>query len=157
MGKNDAVTGSSTDSSSEHPLVGTWRLEDWRTLGVPDDQDRPFGERPDGILVYTAGGTMITTIGRAHRPAFGAADATGATDQEHRAAITSFIAYAGRWRVKGSTVIHAVELSLVPNWVGTDQRRTFSLDPEGNRLVLTSPPVVIGGRPGRQQLTWRRA
>jgi hypothetical protein len=33
------------------------------------------------------------------------------------------VAYAGRYSFLGDHVIHHVELSLFPNWVGSDQER----------------------------------
>ena len=53
------------------------------------------------------------------------------------------------------TVIHHVEISLVPNWVGRPQRRTVALD--GDRLRLTAPPLEVAGRTTIPRLTWRRA
>jgi len=52
------------------------------------------------------------------------------------------------------TVVHHVELSLVPNWVGRPQRRTAVL--EGDRLRLTAQPLEVAGRTTIPRLTWRR-
>ena len=43
----------------------------------------------------------------------------------------------------GWKVIHHVELSLFPNWCGTDQERFIELD--GERLTITTAPVQVGG------------
>ena len=47
------------------------------------------------------------------------------------------LAYSGSFDVEGDvegdTVVHRVEVSIFPNWVGLDQRRRLSLD--GDRLV----------------------
>ena len=59
--------------------------------------------------------------------------------------------------VDGETVTHHVETSLFPNWIGTQQRRRWSLDPGGRHLTLTSPPLVLGGATRIQRLTWERA
>ncbi len=47
-----------------------------------------------------------------------------------------FVAYAGRYSFRGDRVIHHVELSLFPNWVGTDQQRWVEL--AGDRLTLSA-------------------
>ena len=70
--------------------------------------------------------------------------------------MAAFIAYSGRFRVDGGDVIHQVEMSLFPNWVGTTQRRHVALEADGDRLVLTSDPFVVRGRLGVQRLTWER-
>ncbi|WP_227789378.1 lipocalin-like domain-containing protein [Nodularia sp. LEGE 04288] len=47
-------------------------------------------------------------------------------------------------------MFHDVEVSLIPDWIGTKQERQFQFI--GDRLVLVTPP--IGGNP--QSLTWER-
>jgi hypothetical protein len=47
-------------------------------------------------------------------------------------------------------VIHYVDVSLIPDWVGTKQERQFQFIDD--KLILVTPP--IGGNP--QTLTWER-
>jgi lipocalin-like protein len=54
-----------------------------------------------------------------------------------------FVAYAGRYRFHGDRVIHHVELSLFPNWVGSDQQRWLQL--AGDRLTLSASPLLLAG------------
>lgn len=139
-----------------HPLVGSWRLERW--VAVTDDgtETHPMGEAPDGLLTYAADGTMITVIGRSDRPVFATGDLTGGTADERAAAFGSFVAYGGRWSGEGDTVVHDVETSLFPNWVGTTQRRHWELDDDGARLILIAPPLEVAGATRTQRLTWAR-
>jgi len=51
-------------------------------------------------------------------------------------------------------VIHHIEISLFPNWVGVDQVRSFSL--EGDRLTLSTPPMLVEGVEQAGHLTWER-
>jgi hypothetical protein len=48
------------------------------------------------------------------------------------------MAYCGRYEVHGDHVVHHIEQSLFPNWVGTSQKRFIEL--EGDRLTLTTDP-----------------
>jgi hypothetical protein len=59
--------------------------------------------------------------------------------EEMRDALAGYVAYFGTFDVDESTrtVIHHVDASLVPGWVGSDQRRTFSFSGH-NRLTLTA-------------------
>lgn len=70
------------------------------------------------------------------------------------AAYDSYLSYAGRWRVDGDEVVHDVELALVPEVVGQEQRRRARM--EGEELVLT---YGVPARHGvaRFELRWRRA
>jgi hypothetical protein len=136
-------------------LVGTWRLLAWTSVG-DDGVIHPMGERPEGVLVYTADGTMITTHGRPGRPRIDSVDMHGGPERQRLEAMTTFFAYSGTFCVDGDDVLHAVEMSLYPNWVGTVQRRHVRLSADGCELTLSADPFVVRGRLGTQVLTWER-
>ncbi len=144
------------NEGSVHPLVGAWRLRRWVSVADDGTESHPMGEAPDGLLAYTADGTMIGIMGPGDRPRFAADDVTGGTDEERSRAFASFIAYGGRYEVTRDTVIHHVETSLFPNWIGTRQRRHWGLDPSGRHLTLTSSPLVLAGARRIQRLSWER-
>jgi hypothetical protein len=52
-----------------------------------------------------------------------------------------FVAYAGRYSFHGDRVVHHVELSLFPSWVGSDQERWVEL--AGDRLTLSASPLLL--------------
>lgn len=137
-------------------LIGAWRLRRWVAFGDDSFESQPMGQKPDGLLVYSGDGTMITVLGPGERPRFQSDDVTGGTDEERVQAFTTYVAYGGSYEVDGDTVSHQVETSLFPNWIGTVQRRRWELDQTGRRLILTSPPVAFGGATRIQRLTWER-
>jgi Lipocalin-like domain len=51
-------------------------------------------------------------------------------------------------------VVHHVELSLFPNWVGTDQQRLVEL--AGDRLILSARPLLLAGQLQVPRLVWER-
>jgi len=136
--------------------VGGWRLQSWVAIAEDGTESSPMGDAPDGLLAYTADGTMIGIMGRSDRPRFGADDVTGGSEAERARAFASFIAYGGRYEVHGTTVTHHVETSLFPNWIGTRQDRRWELDISGRQLSLTSPPIELGGARLVQRLCWER-
>ena len=138
-----------------NPLIGTWRLETWVSLVDDGTEALPMGASPVGLLAYAPDGTMLTAFGRAERERFATDDLTGGTVDERSEAFRSFIAYGGRYEMDGSTVIHTVEVSLFPNWIGTTQRRHWEVDETGDRLTLVSPPITVGGQTRTQRLVWR--
>ena len=79
---------------------------------------------------------------------------TATTDAEVRAAYAAYTSYAGTYVVRGAQVVHRVELSLFPNWIGGEQARTYEFI--GDRLVLTAAPTRIRGREARASLVWER-
>lgn len=136
-------------------LVGTWRLRSWVAEG-DDGVEHPMGEAPEGLLVYTPGGTMITTIGRAGRTPIDGGDMLAGPVDQRLEAMTSFIAYSGSFGVDGGDVVHDVTMSLFPNWIGTTQRRHVALTPDGRELTLSADPFVLRGRLSTQRLVWER-
>lgn len=144
-------------TSRDHPLVGSWRLRRWVSIADDGAESLPMGDAPDGLLVYAGDGTMIALMGPSDRPRFDSDDLTGGTDDERARGFATFVAYGGPFEIDGDTVLHHVEMSLFPNWIGTVQRRRWELDAPGRRLTLTSPPVTLGGATRIQRLTWERA
>ena len=139
-------------------LVGDWRLRTWVAESDDGTTERPMGEAPMGVLVYSPDGTMITTIGPAGRPRMTSMDPLrGGPDAERLQAAETFIAYSGRYALEGDDVVHTVEMSLYPNWVGTRQVRHVQLSDDGQTLVLSTDPFTLAGRPSVQRLTWSRA
>ena len=93
-------------------------------------------------------------ISRTGRSGFAAGDLLGGTTQEKARAVEGVVAYAGRYTFHGDRVVHHVELSLFPNWVGSDQERTVELD--GDRLILSASPLLLGGKRQVPRLVWER-
>ena len=135
-------------------LVGTWRL---LSCESEDDNGRvtlPFGQDPAGFITYGADGRMAVQFGRADRPGIATGDWFNAPDAEVAAAARMYFAYCGTYSYADGTVTHRIELSLLPDWIGIEQVRSVELD--GDRVTLTTPPTPIQGRPQRSRLVWQR-
>ncbi len=135
-------------------VVGTWRLKRWETRTADGRVAYPLGPDAVGSLIYTAGGHMAVAMMRANRLAFADDDLLGGTLEEQAAAAAGYVTYCGRYEIRNGTVIHHVELSLFPNWVGVDQVRYAEL--EGDRLTITTPQLQVGGQ-SVHRLIWERA
>ncbi|WP_405493742.1 lipocalin-like domain-containing protein [Nocardia sp. NBC_00511] len=136
-------------------LVGRWELTGWTATTASGVVTRPFGDQPQGCVIYTAGGWMSGQLAVGKRPELATAVALGGTEAERAEAYSSYVAYCGEYRVEGDTVVHALRMSLFPNWVGTEQRRIVEL--AGDRLVLRTPPTPVGGQVLVNSLEWIRA
>jgi hypothetical protein len=88
------------------------------------------------------------------RPRFTRGDLLGGTVPEKARAAEAFVAYAGRYTCRGDHVVHHVELSLFPNWVGTDQQRFADLSDD--TLVLSARPLLLAGKQQVPRLVWQR-
>jgi hypothetical protein len=65
-----------------------------------------------------------------------------------------FVAYAGYYSFHGDRVVHHVELSLFPNWVGSDQERWVELAKD--LLILSASPLLLAGKQQVPRLVWER-
>lgn len=108
-------------------LAGTWRLRVWRRFNEDGSTSCPFGDNPNGVLLYAADGTMAVQMMTAERPAIDSQDPLGGATEERAAAYSTCLAYFGTYEVKGQVVTHRLDSSLFPNWSGTVQERPFVL------------------------------
>lgn len=140
---------------SKEQLSGTWELESW-TIGYSDRDEftYPYGEDPQGLLLYTEDGWMSASICRTDRKTLPADVSFRTLPEAVRAdAFSSYFHYAGPYRVLENDVIHYVTQSLNPNMVGTEQLRHAELD--GKTLVLSGKDQV-GEATRFHSLVWHK-
>ena len=94
---------------------------------------------------------------RRDRPKFASADVGAGSPAERAAAYDGYVGYCGRYTVNEAeaSVAHHIELSSYPNWTGTVQTRFVEVI--GERMKLTTPPILRGGKKAAVVLTWERA
>lgn len=151
------MTTSADDARFAAALVGAWRLVSW-SIEYPASGrvTQPFGAAPEGLLVYSADGHMSAAMQRPGRARLSRADPNAVGDAEKAAAYAGYLHYAGTWRVADGAVIHAVELAMNPNLIGTRQVRHITLD--GARLELgAEEPLETPGQSRRHRIVWQRA
>ena len=151
MGTVSGQTPSSSlapDSVPKH-LIGTWKLvafEDRKDEHNPNSEwIYPYGKNPMGYFVYDNTGHVMIQIMKTPPPArFASGDDEKPTAEEVKAAFTGYVAYFGTYTVDAAknVVIHHVEGSLKPSYIGTDQPRPF---------ILAGDHLIIG-----DDKTWRR-
>ena len=141
-----ANLSSATDTNSP---VGTWKLISWQVIvdnGPPQDV---FGSHPKGFLILTTEGRLIVlTTAEDRKPGMG--------DQQRAALHKSMVAYSGKYRIEGSDLVTAVDLSWNEEWNGTEQRRHFRID--GDKLFIeTAPAPSILNKTDFRRIVWERA
>jgi hypothetical protein len=138
-------------------FIGAWRL----VSAVFQAEDgsvaqSPYGTEPQGILMYDAQGSMSAQLANKNRKGFAVADRMAGTPEEIKAAFQSYQAYYGRYQIdeREHIVTHTVTQALLPNWVGTEQRRYYNF--KDGRLILRTPPMIIGGNRVTGELMWEK-
>jgi hypothetical protein len=135
-------------------FVGIWRLVSYELRRADGRVTYPMGKDAVGYIMYNDIGYMSVVIMAASRPEFSAEVAQAGTDAEKVKAFDTYLSYCGKYEVKGAKVIHRVEISFYPNWVGTDLERTFEF--EGDRLTLSAPTSSRFGVQYTARLVWQR-
>ena len=136
-------------------IVGTWRLANYEARGSDGSVSFPLGRNAAGYLIYTDDGHMSVAMMACGRRGYAREDLLGGTEAERLAAADGFFSYCGRYEVQGNVVYHHIEVAFFPNRIGTSQQRFFSF--EGERLLLTTPPMLIKGQEKVGHILWERA
>jgi hypothetical protein len=104
---------------------------------------RPFGDDPQGYLVYTTDDhvfVQLATRAQRHWPG------PEVLEAPRPRTVLGFQAYCGTFEVRDSQVVHHMEFGVFPSMSGRVDARSVVLD--GDRLILGTPR---GG-----QLEWQR-
>jgi len=114
-------------AESARAFVGTWKLVSLEARLEDGEVIRARRIR-SGYLMYGDDGYMSVAFMVDDRPRFSSSDIRGGTLEEKMAAINDYVSYCGRFDVKEDKVVHHIEVSLFPNWVGTSQERSYEFD-----------------------------
>lgn len=112
-------------------LQGIWQLVSYEVEVQATGQKQPvMGQHPSGYATFMPEGRVFFVFtGEGRQP--------GKSAEERAKLLDTLIAYTGTYRIEGDQWITHVEAAWNPEWVGTEQRRTFKI--EGNRLQVLTP------------------
>ncbi len=137
-------------------IIGTWKLVSWKYTDENNLALDFFGEKPSGILMYDANGNMNAQLMKGDRSNFISESLTGGTDDEVKQAYLSYAAYYGKYYEKSpGEIIHIVEGSFFPNWVGHQEIRYGKIKDE--YLTLCTPPILAQGKEIVFTVIWIKA
>jgi len=135
-------------------FIGIWKLVSFDAELQDTGELKPiFGNSPQGYLIFTPEGRMMTLFTGEGRKA-------PKTDEERAAAWSSMYAYSGLYRIEGDKLIIKLDVSWNEAWTVTEMVRFFKL--EGDRYKIISDwrpstnPRFHLGRNTRAVVTWER-
>ena len=139
-------------------FTGTWRLLACEGLWSDGRITRPYGENPEGQLMYDGKGRFAGQMMARERPAFATGNLLKGSDAEVRAAFEGYVAYYGNYTINeaDSLMIHDVEGSFFPNWLGDRQIRKYEFTEDG-RLELSTLPIKGSRADLTVVLLWEQA
>ena len=151
-----SLTGQPKPSAKEM-LLGTWKLVSCGGYWSDGRVTYPYGENPEGLLVYDSGGHFSGQLQGQGRPLFESGNLLKGAPEEIKAAFEGYVAYYGTYEVdeEAGSLTHHVQGSLFPNGVGNTQTRLYEFKDE--KLSLTTLPFV--GKRNQLTLTllWERS
>lgn len=110
-------------------LIGSWKLLSFVDVPERGQPEYPHGKCPKGMITYTREGYVSVHIMSDPPPAASSAQMPG---EKWKELLEGYVAYFGTYAVDpaGLTVIHNIEGSNWPAYIGTTQTRNFkcSLD-----------------------------
>ncbi len=136
-----------------HPgVAGTWvLLSEIARKGSATSE--PLGPHPLGSMMLDRGGRFMLMIARPGLPRFAANRREAGTPEENRAVLEGSLSFFGTYTVSGGVLMLRVEASTFPNWVGTEQKRYFTLNGDEMRWTNRAPAIAAEVA----ELVWKRA
>lgn len=126
-------------------FVGTWSLVAVENTNTDGSKSLPYGENPVGLLVFTNKGDYAIQILKSVRPKVLANDKNKATPEENAALVQGNNSHFGTYKVDAvnHTITFDVQHAFYPNWEGTVQVRSYTL--EDNTLSYIVTHTTNGG------------
>lgn len=120
-------------------FVGVWSLVTVENINPDGSKTMPYGENPQGLLVFEPNGDYAIQILKAVRPKVGANDKNKATPDENAALVQGNNSHFGIYSVDDAKHIltFKVDHAFYPNWEGTIQTRSYTLENNVLRYVVT--------------------
>lgn len=140
-------------SVAAQSIEGTWGLIS-ETVQHGDQVAEPLGSSPLGTMMLDRGGRFALIISRRGIPIIAANKRDAGTPEENKAILAGTLAFFGSYKVSipdGLLTVH-VEASTFPNWIGSDQKRYFTL--AGDEMTWVNRSPAVSGETAK--LVWRR-
>jgi hypothetical protein len=116
-------------------LIGTWRMISWtKRLVATGEVVDAMGPQPIGYIAYHADGRMMALVVDSRRANLKEATPS---DQEKIRLFDSMLAYSARYTLTENGLIHHVDVTCNPAWIG-DMQRPCKI--EGESLVISDAP-----------------
>jgi len=137
-------------------LTGTWTLVSVVNINPDSSRVYPYGENPQGLLLFDEKGNYAIQILKAVRPAIVSGDKNKCTPEENAALVQGSNSHFGKYKVdeKRKTISFIIEHAFYPNWEGTTQERFYTYTGSEIKYVVTH--TTQGGQKVIAEVAWRR-
>jgi hypothetical protein len=134
-------------------IIGTWKLISFE-LKSNGNISHPLGENPLGFLIYGETGHMAVMMSKKDRSPLSSEDIINIPEEEKSGLADGFIGYSGKYKILDNKLVHYVEISFIPNWMGRPLERFYQFY-KGN-LILKTPAEDINGVEFISTIIWEK-
>jgi hypothetical protein len=137
-------------------LMGTWTLVSVDNIYPDSSRVHPYGENPQGLLVFDEKGNYAIQILKAARPKVASGDKNKCTPEEYAALVQGSNAHFGKYVVDetSKSIVFKIANASFPNWEGTEQKRAYTYVDDVFKYVVTN--TTQGGQSVIAEVTWRK-
>lgn len=137
-------------------FIGEWTLISMTNEKSDGTITYPNSQNVKGLLSYSEKNTMSAQLGSLDRNKFVSNDFRFGTNEEIITAFNGYISYFGTYEINEEKqyIIHHIEMSLFPNWIGTKVKRFFEFIDDS--LILRATAISENGISVIPTLTWKR-
>ena len=136
------AAGTASAQQLDKNLVGAWTIVSI-TAGEGDKATQPYGPNPRGTQVYNPDGRFAVVVARGDLPKVASNNRTTSTPEESEKIAHGSIGYFGSYTTGAdNSVTIQIEGATFANWVGTSQKRTYTIS--GDDLILKNQTSSSG-------------
>jgi len=142
--------------SLKEQLQGTWLLVSVDNIYPDSSRVHPYGENPQGMLIFDEKGNYALQILKAVRTKIASGDKNKSTPVENAALVQGSNSHFGKYSVDEAshTITFTIEHAFFPNWEGTEQKRQYAYTGDEIKYVVTH--TTQGGQSVIAEVAWRR-
>jgi hypothetical protein len=143
-------------NSLQKELIGTWTLISVVNIYPDSSRVYPYGEDPQGLLMFDEKGNYAIQILKAGRPIIESGDKNKCTPEESNALVQGSNSHFGKYKVneEKKTISFIIQHAFYPNWEGTEQERFYTYTGSEIKYVVTH--TTQGGQKVIAEVAWRR-
>ena len=140
----------------QEQLVGTWTLISVDNIYPDSSRIHPYGDNPQGMLIFDENGNYAIQILKAIRPHIASGDKNKCTPEENAMMVQGSNSHFGKYSVEeaSNTITFNIAHASFPNWEGTTQKRSYTYTGNEIRYVVTH--TTQGGQSVIAEVAWRR-
>jgi len=137
-------------------LIGTWTLLSVDNIYPDSTRVHPYGDNPQGLLIFDTRGNYAIQILKAVRPKVASGDKNKCTPEENAVLVQGSNSHFGKYKVDeaSKTITFNIEHASFPNWEATEQKRSYTYT--GNEIKYVVTHTTQGGQSIVAEVAWRR-